>query len=43
LFITYAKIQLKLAKAISEVLEKLYDVIIKELDQYGSTGAGLLW
>uniref|UniRef100_A0ACD5TS08 Uncharacterized protein n=1 Tax=Avena sativa TaxID=4498 RepID=A0ACD5TS08_AVESA len=43
LFITYAKIQLKLARAISEVLEKLFDVIIKELDQYGSTGTGSLW
>lgn len=43
LFITYTKIQLKLARAISEVLEKLLDVIIKELDQNVNTGAGLLW
>jgi ataxia telangiectasia mutated family protein len=43
LFITYAKIQLKLARAISEVLEELFGVIIKELDRYGSTGTGSLW
>ncbi|XP_062191304.1 serine/threonine-protein kinase ATM isoform X2 [Phragmites australis] len=43
LFITYAKVQLKLARAIPEVLEKLLDIIIKELDQNVNTGAGFLW
>ncbi|KAK3163656.1 hypothetical protein QOZ80_1AG0006460 [Eleusine coracana subsp. coracana] len=43
LFITYAKLQLKLARAIPEVLEKLVDIIIKELDQNVNTGAGFLW
>ncbi|GJN06079.1 hypothetical protein PR202_ga23767 [Eleusine coracana subsp. coracana] len=43
LFITYAKLQLKLARAIPEVLEKLVDIIIKELDQNVYTGAGFLW
>ncbi|KAK3160101.1 hypothetical protein QOZ80_1BG0055200 [Eleusine coracana subsp. coracana] len=43
LFITYAKLQLKLARAIPEVLEKLVDIIIKELDQNVHTGAGFLW
>ncbi|TVU03370.1 hypothetical protein EJB05_51097, partial [Eragrostis curvula] len=43
LFITYAKVQLKLARAIPEVLQKLVDIIIKELDQNVNTGAGFLW
>uniref|UniRef100_A0A0D9Y262 Serine/threonine-protein kinase ATM n=1 Tax=Oryza glumipatula TaxID=40148 RepID=A0A0D9Y262_9ORYZ len=43
LFITYAKVQLELARAIPEILEKLLDVIIKELDQNFNTGAGLVW
>uniref|UniRef100_A0A0D9UVU7 Serine/threonine-protein kinase ATM n=1 Tax=Leersia perrieri TaxID=77586 RepID=A0A0D9UVU7_9ORYZ len=43
LFITYAKVQLKLARAIPKILEKLLDVIVKELDQNFNTGAGLVW
>ncbi|CAL4957640.1 unnamed protein product [Urochloa decumbens] len=43
LFITYAKIQLKLARAIPEILEKLVDIIIKELDKNVNTGPGFLW
>jgi hypothetical protein len=43
LFITYAKVQLKLARAIPEVLEKLEDIIIKELDQNISAGSGFVW
>uniref|UniRef100_K3XSR2 Telomere-length maintenance and DNA damage repair domain-containing protein n=1 Tax=Setaria italica TaxID=4555 RepID=K3XSR2_SETIT len=43
LFITYAKVQLKLARAIPEILEKLVDIIIKELDKNVNTGPGFLW
>nr|CAB3476606.1 unnamed protein product [Digitaria exilis] len=43
LFITYAKVQLKLARAIPEILEKLVDIIIKELDKNANTGPGFLW
>uniref|UniRef100_J3KVN7 Serine/threonine-protein kinase ATM n=1 Tax=Oryza brachyantha TaxID=4533 RepID=J3KVN7_ORYBR len=43
LFITYAKVQLKLARAIPEILEKLLDVIIKELDHHFNTGSSLVW
>ncbi|WVZ71912.1 hypothetical protein U9M48_020441, partial [Paspalum notatum var. saurae] len=43
LFITYMKVQLKLARAIPEILEKLVDIIIKELDKNVNTGAGFLW
>ncbi|KAJ1282905.1 hypothetical protein BS78_03G087400 [Paspalum vaginatum] len=43
LFITYMKVQLKLARAIPEILEKLVDVITKELDKNVNTGAGFLW
>uniref|UniRef100_R7WG20 Serine/threonine-protein kinase ATM n=1 Tax=Aegilops tauschii TaxID=37682 RepID=R7WG20_AEGTA len=45
LFITYAKIQLKLARAIPKVLERknLLGVIMDDLDQNVNTEAGLLW
>ncbi|XP_020405742.1 serine/threonine-protein kinase ATM isoform X6 [Zea mays] len=43
LFITYVKVQLKIARNIPEILEKLIDVIIKELDKNVNTGPGLLW
>ncbi|KAL6847729.1 hypothetical protein ACP4OV_021857 [Aristida adscensionis] len=43
LFITYAKVQLKLARAIPEVLERLVDIIIKELDQNVNPAASFLW
>ncbi|OQU86537.1 serine/threonine-protein kinase ATM isoform X2 [Sorghum bicolor] len=43
LFITYAKVQLKIAKNIPEILEKLVDIITKELDKNVNTGPGLLW
>ncbi|XP_044341757.1 serine/threonine-protein kinase ATM isoform X1 [Triticum aestivum] len=45
LFITYVKIQLKLARAIPKVLERknLLGVIMDDLDQNVNTEAGLLW
>ena len=43
LFITYAKVQLKIGRNFPEILEKLVDVIIKELDKNVNTGPGVLW